>query len=500
MSVNQTTQDAGTRYFHTDGREVFGPFEPQALIELEISGRINRNTMVCIEGTETWVKLSESPLADSLPKRPRPPLPTPAEESAIPSADEATAQANLARSIGAVLSLAFEKAKAATKTFPNSRAVHVTEATAKLYWLRIRLLFTTQFGMRYAQWKDGRACYQDRSLEAQWPGHYSAMDELVAKINLSKQELASVTPAKGIPNKLRQIAHNATIRLRIWSDKAAFTHEEFLLGKLVTSPMQAHAECASSASAASVHIRATQLRDDVSSLESRVPWALKSWFAPTVTALIVAGGFLLLRSLERSHVAEAVAGLSREVSNASDLEAWDAHLPPATGPTATASSESGAETGKTSARSEASAASVQEAAPSRDGMDDSADLAALGAQLAYEDSLRRRAGGAGTKEYVEALGKDVLQHDPRAIYHWVLLGEKNFGPDHEPNMSFTMIKEAAAKGHLMSQLLLADYYLKGFGCERNEEEAALWLRKAAGRGSAEAREKLQAMGVALDER
>ena len=93
MSANQTSQEKDTRYFHTDGREVFGPFDAGAIIELEISGRINRDTMVCLEGSEAWVKLSESPLAESLPKRPQPPPRVPSAPAASMSTEEASAQA-----------------------------------------------------------------------------------------------------------------------------------------------------------------------------------------------------------------------------------------------------------------------------------------------------------------------------------------------------------------------------------------------------------------------
>ena len=67
---------SGKRYFHTDGKDVFGPFDQEVIIELESSRSITRETLVCEEGTETWVKLSESSVAEHLPKRPQPPKPT----------------------------------------------------------------------------------------------------------------------------------------------------------------------------------------------------------------------------------------------------------------------------------------------------------------------------------------------------------------------------------------------------------------------------------------
>jgi RsiW-degrading membrane proteinase PrsW (M82 family) len=80
------------RYFHTDGREVFGPFDRDTIIELESSRSITRETLVCEEGTETWVKLSASSLAEHFPKRPQPP-PRVTGSTTAPTTEEASAQA-----------------------------------------------------------------------------------------------------------------------------------------------------------------------------------------------------------------------------------------------------------------------------------------------------------------------------------------------------------------------------------------------------------------------
>jgi hypothetical protein len=63
----------GRRYFHTDGKEVFGPFDASAMLALENSGSITQQTLICEEGLELWTKLSDSSLAAHLPKRPKPP-------------------------------------------------------------------------------------------------------------------------------------------------------------------------------------------------------------------------------------------------------------------------------------------------------------------------------------------------------------------------------------------------------------------------------------------
>jgi len=64
---------SGRRYFHTDGKEVFGPLEASAILQLESSRSITQDTLICEEGLEEWTKLSDSPLAPHLPKRPKPP-------------------------------------------------------------------------------------------------------------------------------------------------------------------------------------------------------------------------------------------------------------------------------------------------------------------------------------------------------------------------------------------------------------------------------------------
>jgi RsiW-degrading membrane proteinase PrsW (M82 family) len=81
------------RYFHTDGKEVFGPFDEKTIIELETSRSITRETLVCEEGSESWVKLSDSALADHLPKRPQPPPSSLGVPAVGISTDEASAQA-----------------------------------------------------------------------------------------------------------------------------------------------------------------------------------------------------------------------------------------------------------------------------------------------------------------------------------------------------------------------------------------------------------------------
>lgn len=86
------TPHSGKRYFHTDGKDVFGPFDGDAIIDMESSRSITRETLVCEEGTDTWAKLCESSLSEHLPKRPQPP-PKATGSTAAPTTEEAAAQA-----------------------------------------------------------------------------------------------------------------------------------------------------------------------------------------------------------------------------------------------------------------------------------------------------------------------------------------------------------------------------------------------------------------------
>ena len=70
---NPTQTKKDLRYFHTDGKEVFGPFESEGMLELEATGQITRDTLICVEGSDAWIKFSDTTLAVSPSAMPQPP-------------------------------------------------------------------------------------------------------------------------------------------------------------------------------------------------------------------------------------------------------------------------------------------------------------------------------------------------------------------------------------------------------------------------------------------
>lgn len=69
---------------------------------------------------------------------------------------------------------------------------------------------------------------------------------------------------------------------------------------------------------------------------------------------------------------------------------------------------------------------------------------------------------------------------PHAIYLRGLLYEYGYGVKQDYDMSFLMMREAAAKGHAKAIYEVGHYFLEGLGGERNYENALEWLSLAAG--------------------
>jgi len=92
MSSTPGSIYAEPQYFYTNGKEVFGPFNRRTIIEMESSRSITRETLICEQGSEAWVKLSESSLREHLPKRPQPP-PSAAGPAMPATSEEASVQA-----------------------------------------------------------------------------------------------------------------------------------------------------------------------------------------------------------------------------------------------------------------------------------------------------------------------------------------------------------------------------------------------------------------------
>lgn len=93
LMSNPTQPNIGTRYFHTDGKEVFGPFDSAALSELERSGQISHETLVCLEGSDVWVKFSELTPVTSPPVLPQTP------SNMMASSPSLTATSNIAAAV-----------------------------------------------------------------------------------------------------------------------------------------------------------------------------------------------------------------------------------------------------------------------------------------------------------------------------------------------------------------------------------------------------------------
>jgi RsiW-degrading membrane proteinase PrsW (M82 family) len=90
---NPPPPDKKLRYFHTDGKEVFGPFDSEAMLQLEVSGQITHESLVCLEGSEVWLKFSELTLSASPPPLPQPSI------SVMPLSNSLNTTSNIAAAV-----------------------------------------------------------------------------------------------------------------------------------------------------------------------------------------------------------------------------------------------------------------------------------------------------------------------------------------------------------------------------------------------------------------
>jgi TPR repeat protein len=117
------------------------------------------------------------------------------------------------------------------------------------------------------------------------------------------------------------------------------------------------------------------------------------------------------------------------------------------------------------------------------------------AEVVHYDSECKRKGGPA--EYCRALLDGIENLNPNAMYIFVLMARQAEGYEANANRNFRLIQKAAEQEHIPSQLLLAEFYIKGIGCDPSSEKATRWLKEAAKLGSSEAKKQLNKMDSSI---